>query len=99
MHDVYLNLKDSISESDLAKVIGELKRLEQVPSAHNLYVGTRAETGDTRLDPNYDLALHVEFTTEKNLESYAVDSLHLEVRSNLKDFLAVPPVVFDYWTE
>lgn len=99
MHDVYLNLKDSIKEEDLAKCLEELKRLGKVESTHWLHVGKRAETGDARLDKNYDLALHVVFLSQEHLERYSVDPLHLNVRENIKGFLAGPPVVYDYWVD
>jgi len=99
MHDVYLNLKDSISSEAFNKCMVELKRLSEVKSTHWLHVGKRAETGDARLDKSYDLALHVVFLSQDDLEMYAVDPLHLNVRENIKEFLAGPPVVYDYWVD
>ena len=99
MHDVYLNLKDSATEDDYSFVIKQLKRLDALETTLWVYAGKRAETGDSRLDKDYDLALHVVFTSEENLHEYDKDATHADVRAQLKDLLAGPPVVFDYWTE
>jgi hypothetical protein len=99
MHDVYLNLKDSATEDDYAFAIEQLKRLDALETTLWAHAGRRAETGDSRLDKDYDLALHVVFTSEENLHEYDKDATHADVRAQLKDLLAGPPVVFDYWTE
>jgi len=94
-----LNLVNSISDEDEKMVFNEIKRLEQVKTTRWVHVGRRAETGDARLDADFDIALHVVFDNEEDMKAYAEDALHLEVRSNVKEFLAGPPIVFDYWTE
>ncbi len=99
MHDVFLDLKDSITENEIAFAIEQLKRLEQLETVHWVHVGKRAETGDARLDSKYDLALHVVFKSLDDLHVYDKDLTHADVRAQLKDLLAGPPVVFDYWTE
>lgn len=99
MHNVFLNLNDSISATDLDMVMNELSKLNQVESVLLYHAGKRAETGDARLDKDYDVALHVVFESEENLKKYSIDPLHLAVREKIKPFLIAPPVVFDYWTE
>lgn len=97
LHDVYLNLKEGVGEEERNLVITELKRLADVQGIYSVQVGLRAETKDPRLNADYDLALHTAFTSLENLKAYAKAPLHLEVLSNIKDFLAGPPVVYDYW--
>ncbi|MGB0432249.1 MAG: Dabb family protein [Bacteroidia bacterium] len=99
MHDVFLDLKDSIAEKEIEFAIEQIKRLKELNTIHWLHVGKRAETGDARLNANYDIALHVVFKSIEDLHSYDKDSTHANVRSNIKNLLAGPPVVFDYWTE
>ncbi|MBI1185142.1 hypothetical protein GC194_12780 [bacterium] len=96
MHDVYLNLVDSMTADVRQMVLDQLHRLESLPEPIWLHVGERANTGDPRLDANYDLALHVVFANEEALKTYSVNTTHLEVRENIKAFLAAPPVVYDY---
>jgi len=98
MHDVYFNLIDSISEADYKMVLAEMQRLAEIEETLWLHLGEKAETGDARLSTEYDLALHVVFTSEENLQQYAVNALHLQVKENIKPFIVAPPVVFDYWT-
>lgn len=98
LHDVYLDLKE-ISDEDKLMVLSELNRLSEVEGVLSVQVGERAETGDARLNKDYDVALHVGFASEDDLKVYAKASLHLEVRANIKDFLAGPPMVYDYWVK
>lgn len=98
LHDVYLDLKE-ISDEDKLMVLSELNRLSKVEGVLSVEVGERAETGDARLNKDYDVALHVGFASEEDLKVYAKAPLHLEVRANIKEFLAGPPVVYDYWVK
>lgn len=98
IHNVFLDLKDSISKEDKAYALQELKRLKDIPEVMSLVVGTKANTGDPRLNKNYDIALHVSFKTMEELKIYDKDSTHSDVRKNLKNLLAGPPEVFDYWS-
>lgn len=98
MHDVYLDLVDSLSASDYDAALASLWELKEIGGVYRLHVGSRAETGDPRLDENYDLALHVEFLNVEDLKKYDQAPKHQEIRVRLKPLLAAPPRVFDYWT-
>ncbi|MFY0673305.1 MAG: Dabb family protein [Bacteroidia bacterium] len=99
MHDVYLNLKDSVTEDEISFALDQLKRLDTLESTLWVHAGKKADTGDSRLNKDYDLALHVVFTSLENLKIYDADPTHADVRTQLKNLLAGPPIVFDYWTE
>lgn len=97
VHDVFLSFSDTLYPDSLSAILAALNQLSALTSVHRLYVGSRAETGDPRLFPDFNVALHVEFTSEENMRAYADDSLHLAVRMRLMPYLTQPPVVFDYW--
>ena len=97
LHEVFLDLKDSISEEDRKMVFEELKRLEKLTEVHHLHVGKRAETGDDRMPEGFDFGLHVVFESEEKLKAYGQNATHLEVRANIKEHLAAKPVVYDFW--
>jgi hypothetical protein len=99
MHNVFLNLKDSVSSDEKQFAIDQLISLKQVEGVLELHAGPKAETGDERLNKNYDVALHVVFKSKEDLSVYDTDPYHAKVRAQLKDLLAGPPVVFDYWVE
>ncbi len=98
MHTVFLNLKDSISQEDKAYALNELKKLKDIPEVMSFVVGTKANTGDPRLNKTYDLVLQMSFKNIEELKLYDKDSLHSEVRKKLKNLLAGPPEVYDYWS-
>ena len=99
IHNVFLDLKDNVSADDKIKAIEQLKSLSAIDNVVKLYAGPKAETGDTRLYKNYDLALHVTFKSLDDLKKYDKNEHHAKVRRQLKSLLAGPPLVFDYWTE
>ncbi|MCB0735921.1 MAG: Dabb family protein [Bacteroidetes bacterium] len=97
LHEVFLDLNDSISDENRAMVFTELKRLENLPEVYHLHVGKRAETGDERMPLGFDIGLHVVFESEEQLKAYSNNETHLQVRANIKEHLAAKPVVYDFW--
>lgn len=96
-HLVCFSTIDSLSKKDSSFLIEQLKSLRNIEGVGALEVGTRAETGDPRMDKHFNFTLMVSFENRKAMDSYRVDSLHLAVRNRVKHLFNAPPMVVDYW--
>ena len=96
MHDVYLDLRDSLSPEEREYILGGLAELSEIPEVLELTIGTRLPTGDSRLDSTFDLALHMAFADVDALLAYQINEDHLAVKKAIAPYLAGAPRVFDY---
>lgn len=98
-HHVYFNLKASLTDEEESHFEKGLRSLSKVEVAKGLKVGRGADTGDSRLVSDYDFVLSMYFEGLEDLEQYAKDSFHLEVRKEIGPMLEKAPVVYDSWVE
>lgn len=99
MHLVCFNVIDSFSDTDAKLLKEQLTSLKNVKGVESLKAGTRAHTGDDRLEPTYDWVLEVGFSNEEGLKNYSKDAHHLEVRGKVKHLFKSRPYVIDYWVD
>jgi|TARA_B110000977_G_scaffold174734_1_gene228875 hypothetical protein len=99
VHTVILSLKDNVNQKRKDEIIDLLVTLSEIKETQRLIVSTKASTNDTRAQQDYDLILQMSFKNQAELESYSINTHHLNVRAKLKSDLAKAPVVYDYWVE
>jgi hypothetical protein len=99
VHTVYLKTKPDLVPEQKADLVGKLKSLSTIQGILEVRIGEPAETGDPRLNSDYNYVLYMKFASEADLAAYQKNDLHLKSREATKDYMAGPPVVFDYWLE
>ncbi len=92
-HFVYFQLKE---DADRSSFITELRRLSEIKSVKNFEIGVFKNLDDPRALSEYDVSIAMAFRNETAYEEYQNDPIHLDVKGNLKPFLAGPPVSYDY---
>ena len=78
-HIVLFNLKDSISTTDRAKIVtaGETL-LSEIPGVIDVQLGDKAREDREVHIKNYDLALHIQFKSNADLDVYSPHEKHQE---------------------
>ena len=76
--------------------MNELERLEVIKEVQNLEIGVFEDLGDTRALSNYGVAMQMHFRDTTAYRIYQNHPTHLEVRAQLKTYLAAPPVTYDF---
>ena len=93
IHEVFLDLK---SKNDINMVIAEIKKLSKIKEVTNLKVGTFKNLEDERAMQDYEIKFQMQFDSEKNYKTYQNDSIHLQLKKQLKQILIGPPVTYDF---
>ena len=76
-HIVVFWLKDDLSDAQRSAFREGLESLKTIESAHAVYIGAPAKTGDRPvIDKSYSLALTVLFDTIQDHDAYQVHPLH-----------------------
>ena len=99
VHIVLLQLNEDISDEEKETLVKKLESLADIPTVKNLQIGMPEDTDDPRAMTDYDLVLHMGFSSLDNLVTYQKDENHLAIRADLKPYLAKPPVVYDFQTK
>ncbi len=99
IHTIYLKTKEDLTAEQLDDLKDKMAGLATLPMLRSFHIGEPAATGDPRLNDDYNFVLHMSFSSEEDLAAYQKDESHLEARRSTKDYLAGPPVVYDYWIE
>ncbi len=97
LHTVILTLKEEVTAAEKEEVLVLLKSLEEISETNGLIVSELANTSDSRAKKDFDLILSMSFDNHTDLEKYSTNEFHLQVREELKPFLAAPPIVYDSW--
>lgn len=93
VHLVYFKLKPA---ADQNQFIAELDKLKAIEGIQDLDIGVFKDLGDERALSDYAILLSLEFENEKAYQTYQEHEIHLALKANTKDFLAGPPVTYDY---
>ncbi len=96
IHIVMLNIKDDLTKKELQTLTTNIKRIGTIELVHNFELGTFADVGDKRALSDYEMVMKMAFISREEMAKYQVNEVHDEVRTQLGDFLAGPPVVYDY---
>ncbi len=99
MHVVYLKTKPDLKEEQIIDLKFKLNSLSSLEGVMELEIGEPADTGDPRLNSDYNYVLQMRFGSEADLAKYQKNEIHLKARADTKDYLAGPPVVFDFWLD
>lgn len=99
VHTVYLKTKTDLLSEQKDDLMGKLRSLSTIPGILEMRVGEPAETGDPRLNSDYNYVLHMKFASEADLTAYQKNETHIKSVEATKSYMAGPPVVFDYWVE
>jgi len=94
VHVVYFKMKADASKEDL---ITEIKKLEEIEVLHNLEVGVFEDLADPRAMSDYDIIMQMEFEKEADYKTYQAHPIHLALKAAVGQYLAGPPVTYDYW--
>ena len=96
VHMVFLKTKPDIDQKLL---YSELKKLAQIEGLLDFQVGPYQDLGDRRAMTDFNLMMEMSFKDIEAYKAYQIDSIHLEQKSKLADFLAGPPATFHYWKQ
>lgn len=85
VHSVFFWLRPDLSEAQRTAFAEALHRLEGIPSAHAVYVGTPAATpARPVIDASYDFALTVILKDLAAHDAYQADERHQDFLANHK---------------
>ncbi len=98
-HTVYIDLKNDITDAETTSFITELKGLAAIDYLHDLELSKRISSGDLRQDRDFDVVMTMYFEDLDALDRYQQDSLHVEIRTATRKYLAAPPVIYDFKVE
>ena len=93
VHTVYLTLKP---DADQVALISEINKIEAIEVLHDLEIGTFENLEDKRALSDYQLMMSMSFENEADYKTYQAHELHLALKENIVQFLAGPPVTYDY---
>jgi hypothetical protein len=78
IHHVYFWLKNSGNKEDKAKLIEGLKKLSNVNTIKDFYIGQPAATRREVIDTSYDVSWLLFFDNAADQDSYQTDPVHLK---------------------
>lgn len=92
-HLVFLNIKANIDTSILVQ---ELQKLAEIDDVKNFNVNLYKDMKDERALSDYGIMMKMSFIDQDAYERYQVDSLHQNMIMSTKQYMAGPPVSYDY---
>ncbi|MFK7810504.1 MAG: Dabb family protein [Saprospiraceae bacterium] len=96
VHIVYLDLKKEITVEDKEKLMVAIRKLSEIPEVKNLELGSFKPLNDPRALSAFEVVFQMEFKDEKDYQIYQAHETHLALKTIAKDFVAGPPVTYDY---
>ena len=96
VHLVWFKLKP---DTDRADFIQQLKKLDQIEPVCDFEVGQFADLKDPRAMSDYQVAIQMGFKSEEDYQTYQAHRIHLDLKSKIGDYVAGPPVTYDYWSQ
>ncbi len=95
-HIVYFDLKDNLRPQDIKLFRASLEMLGAIDEVGLLNFGEYTDLGDDRAMKGYEYVMYMGFNDEEGYRRYQNDERHMDIRSNLKQYLAGPPVTYDF---
>ena len=96
VHLVWFKLKPNTDRGDF---IQRLKKLDKIDPVRNFEVGQFADLQDPRAMSDFQVAIQMAFNSEKDYQTYQSHPIHLDLKARIGDYLAGPPVTYDYWSQ
>jgi len=95
-HLVFLKLKEEVNKEE---VISKIQNIKSIQGLKDLEIGLFKDLDDARAMSDYDLAFSMIFEEETDYQLYQDHPFHVELKNELKEFLAGPPVTYDFELE
>lgn len=99
VHLVWLKLKEDASDQDVDALFGEIKKLAAIEEVNGLEMGSFHDLGDARAMSDLDVVMQMRFDSQEDYQTYQAHPIHLQLKSDLVDYLSAPPVTYDYWSK
>ncbi|MEM1322704.1 MAG: Dabb family protein [Bacteroidota bacterium] len=99
IHTVYFKLQPQLTEEQKAQLTSELKDLKKIEVIKGLRVGAFQDLGDARAMADYGMVMDMGFKSEADYQTYQAHPLHQALKKNVGQYLAGPPVTYDYWMQ
>lgn len=99
VHIVWFKLPDEQSDAKVKELIDQLNTLNGIEQVHALEIGRFHDLGDPRAMSEYGVVMSMRFESEADYQTYQQHPIHLQLKTNVKKFLAGPPATYDYWSE
>ncbi len=96
VHHVYLDLKDELTAEDTTALLAELNKLRRISELKTLSIGKFADLGDRRALADYEFVMSMSFESDAGYKIYQEHPIHVQLKMALEDYLAAPPVTYDY---
>ena len=96
VHLVWFKLKPELSKEQIENFIGEVNKLQRIDFVDEFEVGNFADLGDQRAMHDLQMIMSMKFDTEQQYRDYQAHPVHLELKNAAGDYLAGPPVTYDY---
>jgi len=93
VHVVYFKLKP---DANSAALIKEIKKIAAIEGLEELEVGTFKDLKDKRALSEFGVVMQMGFDTEAAYQAYQKHPLHIELKNNVGQYLAGPPVTYDF---
>ena len=98
VHIVWFKLKPELTGDQIDSFVNEIYKLDQIDFVDELEVGKFADLGDDRAMSELQLVMSMKFDSEELYQAYQAHQIHLDLKKAAGEFLAGPPVTYDYWT-
>ena len=97
VHVVWFKLKPELGDTDLENLLIEIDKLNQIEVVKELEVGKFADLGDPRAMKDFQLVMSMKFESKTQYHEYQEHPIHLALKNVVGNFIAGPPVTYDYW--
>lgn len=99
VHLVFFDIKDDMSENQLAFLEKEIKKLSKIETVKDFHFGEYEDVGDDRAMTGHELMISMKFMNKQDFYSYQNDERHAAVKKVLEPYLAKLPMTYDYMIE
>jgi len=93
---VHLVLFKVKSDADQTVLVSEVKKLETIEEVMDLEIGPFEDLGDERALSDYSMLMQMSFANKATYETYQKHPIHLALKEKLGQFMAGPPITYDY---
>lgn len=92
-HIVFFDLKP---EANKEAFINELTKVSEIDEVLDFDYGSFKNLNDARAMQEFELVMEMSFQSEAAYKAYQDHPIHMQLKSNVKDYLNAPPVTYDY---
>lgn len=96
MHLVWLDLKPDLTKEQIENLTKALFTLEEIKEVKDYQVGNFIDLGDKRAMSELESMISMRFESKADYTTYQDHPVHLALKESLGEYLAGPPVTYDY---